>query len=416
MKGGCFHAPPKYRLLTNYVYYLIDFGLRIGVQLAYFVVILRALGAASYGIFVSISAIAALTSCFAGLGSEQTLIRRASGQRREFPTAFGHALICLGLSIIPIVAICFYIVRITLHEHVSTWAILGIIVADTLFNKLTWLVNIGYTSQELAQRQFIINVAVSIIKLAGAALAWQVAAPLSIESWAIYYCVSTALGAILAVILITYDLGRPRYAFYSGEIRDSLQYGLEMFSIVALRDFDKPLVVYVLGHEVGGLYAAASRVVDTAAVPIHAVLQTTYSRLFQHAKIGPGKAVEFGLRILPIGTMLSIIISLTLFATAWAVPLILGPSYEGIVSLIRWLSVYPVVVAVFGVGNDLLRALGMLAPRLRMVAISLLIYLPACYVGAISAGAGGVAMARICCQLVLATIVWWIILKAHHER
>jgi O-antigen/teichoic acid export membrane protein len=406
----------KNKLLTNYVYYLIDFSLRIGVQMAYFIIISRALGAAAYGLFVSISAIAAFSSCFAGLGSEQTLIRRASGRPHEFPTAFGHALVCLGFSTVPIIAICTYAVEMLLPEQVSTEAVLGIVVADIFFSKLTWLANIGYLSQELARRQFVINIALSVIKLAGAALAWWLASPLSIESWAFYYCASVSFGAVLAVGLITYDLGRPRYAFYHLELGDGLQYALEMSSVVALRDFDKPLVVHVLGPEIGGLYAAAVRIVDTAAVPINALLQTTYARYFQHAREGFGKAVEFGLRVLPVGILLSLTICTLLLTTAWAVPLLLGPSYDGTVSLIRWLAVYPVVVAVFGAGSDLLRSLSSLGPRLKVVIVSALVYLPACYVGAISAGVYGAAVARSLSHSLLAALIWLVILKVRDER
>jgi O-antigen/teichoic acid export membrane protein len=270
-------------------------------------------------------------------------------------------------------------------------------------------------SQEMAQRQSIINVVVSVFKLAGAALAWKIASPLSIESWAICYCASTALGALFAMCLVTYDLGRARYAFYPKEISDGLQFAVEMSSNAALRDFDKPLVVHVLGPEIGGLYAAASRLIETAAVPINAFAQTTYSRYFQHARTGHDKAVAFGVRVLPIAVMLAFIISILLLTMAWTVPLILGPSYEGTVPLIQWLAAYPVVVAVYGTGSDLLRSFAGLGPRLRVVIVSVMIYLPACYIGAISAGADGVAVARSCIVLLLASIIWRIILKAHHK-
>jgi O-antigen/teichoic acid export membrane protein len=416
MKADYLQAASKRKLLTNYFYYLTDFGLRIGVQMVYFIIISRALGAASYGIFASISTIGAFMSYFAALGSEQTLTRRTSGQRHEFPTAFGHSLVCLSLSVLPIGVISFYSVKFVLHSQVSSWAIVGIVAAEIFFGKLTGLTSTAYMSQEMAQRQSVINVAVSVIKLAGAALAWKLASPLSIESWAICYCVSTAIGTIFAVILVTYDLGCARYAFYPRELSDGLQFAVEMSSNAALRDFDKPLVVHVLGPEIGGLYAAASRLIETAVVPINAFSQATYSRYFQHARTGRDKAVEFGLRVLPIAVMLSFVVSISLLTMAWAVPIILGPSYNGAVSLIQWLAAYPVVVAAYGTGSDLLRSFASAGPRLRVVIISVMIYLPACYVGAVSAGAGGTAVARLCTIMLLAIIIWRIILTARHKH
>jgi O-antigen/teichoic acid export membrane protein len=415
MMASYLRAASKSRLITNYVYYLTDFGLRIGVQIVYFIIISRALGAASYGIFASISTIGALMSYFAALGSEQTLMRRTSGRPHEVPTAFGHSLVCLSLSVLPAGLVCYCAVKFVLHSQASPWAIVAIIAAEVFFGKFTGLASAAYISQEMAQRQSVINVVVSVIKLVGAVLAWKLTSPLSIESWAIYYCVSTAVGAMFAVTLVTYDLGRARFAFYPKEISDGLQFAVEMSSNAALRDFDKPLVVYVLGPEIGGLYAAASRLIETAAVPINAFAQTTYARYFQHARTGHDKAVEFGLRVLPIAVVLAIVISISLLTMAWVVPLILGPSYQGVVPLIQWLAVYPIVVAIYGTGSDLLRSFATPGPRLKVVIVSVMIYLPACYVGAVSAGAVGVTVARSCIILLLALIIWRVILNARHK-
>jgi O-antigen/teichoic acid export membrane protein len=213
-----------------------------------------------------------------------------------------------------------------------------------------------------------------------------------------------------------HDIGCPRYAFYLSDIRDSLQFGAEMASVAAIRDLDKPLVVYVLGPEAGGIYAAALRVVDTASTPVAALQQAAYSRYFRHARLGSAEAHKFGMRILPIGLGLSIVICICLVTLAWVVPIALGASYEGVISTIQWLGIYPVLVMLSGSGSDLLRSIGMLSARVRIVLLTIVTFLPACYFGAAIGGLFGVVVGRSACQIFLATVIWITVAKAYSQR
>ena len=316
----------KSKITENYFFYSLDYGLRIVVQLGYFAIISRSLGAAGYGIFASISAISILAAVFSGLGSEQVLVRRAAGEPAAFPDAFGHTLICIACSIVPVSAICFLVLQFMNTGGIAWWAVVLFVMSETLFTKLTYLANACFMVHEVAGRQFVINITVSSVKLAGAALAWTLSSPLTLEAWSGWYFASLGVGAAFAMALVLWELGAPRFTFYSGDLRDGLQYALEFASVVALRDLDKPLVVETLGAEAGGLYTAAFRVVDSAFIPIRALLLATYTRYFSHAKVDTRAAVAFGYRILLPGLAVSAFLGVCLFAFAWTIPHIIGPS------------------------------------------------------------------------------------------
>jgi O-antigen/teichoic acid export membrane protein len=405
----------KSRITSNYFFYSLDYGLRIIVQLGYFAIISRSLGAAGYGIFASISAISILAAVFSGLGSEQVLVRRTAGEHAAFPEAFGHTLICIAGSIVPVSALCLFVLQFMNTGNIAWWALILFIVSETLFSKLIYLANACYMAHEIARRQFVINIVSSTVKLAGAALAWTLSHPLTLETWSAWYFASVGTGAAFAMLLVLWELGLPRFRLFAGELRDGLQYGLEFASVVALRDLDKPLVVETLGAEAGGIYTAAFRVVDSACIPVRALLLATYTRYFSHAKIDTRAAVAFGFRILPAGLAISGILGICLYAFAWIVPLIIGPSYEGAVPVIKWFAIYPAIILLSGAGMDLLRSIGLLGPRLRITLFSIVTYLPLCWIGAIFGGVTGVTIARNLSQVVLAAMTWLTIYRHPHK-
>jgi O-antigen/teichoic acid export membrane protein len=294
---------------------------------------------------------------------------------------------------------------------IAWWAVALFVVSETLFTKLTYLANACFMAHEVAGRQFIINITVSSIKLAAAALAWTLSHPLTLETWSIWYFCSLAAGAAIATSLVLRELGRPHFTFFPGDLRDGLQYGIEFSSVVALRDLDKPLVVEMAGPEVGGLYTAAFRVVDSACIPVRALLLATYTRYFSHAKVDTRAAVAFGLRVLPVGLAIAGVLGICLWAFAWTIPIIIGHGYEGTVPIIKWFAIYPAIILLSGAGTDLLRSMGLLGPRLRITLSSIAIYLPLCWVGMTLGGVVGVTIARSASQLVLAAMTWATILR-----
>src|ERR1700761_2532818 len=69
--------------------------LRLGLQACYFVAIARSLGANQYGVFVSITAIAALCAPFAGLGAPNILLKNVSRDATALPLYWGNGLVLI---------------------------------------------------------------------------------------------------------------------------------------------------------------------------------------------------------------------------------------------------------------------------------------------------------------------------------
>jgi O-antigen/teichoic acid export membrane protein len=235
---------------------------------------------------------------------------------------------------------------------------------------------------------------------------WTFESSGNLTTWAFLYLASNLGGAVLAILMLTADFGRPRWVLYPGEMRRSLQYGFETVSISTFRELDKPIVFSILGPEIGGLYAAAYRIVDTACFPITALLRTVYARFFVHGRSGSGAGLRLALITLALGAAMSIIIGTALFSLAWLVPLLLGAQFYGVIPIIKAMAILPALAMFSGVGGDFLRSVDLLRERFFVWLIATISFVPVCYLGILAGAAIGAALARGVIQLILGLLLW----------
>ena len=69
--------------------------LRLGLQACYFVAIARSLGSDQYGLFVAITAIAAICSPFAGGGAPNILLKNVSRDSSVLPVYWGNGIVLI---------------------------------------------------------------------------------------------------------------------------------------------------------------------------------------------------------------------------------------------------------------------------------------------------------------------------------
>ena len=396
-------------MVGSYVVYALDFGLRIVVQLGYFLVISRSLGAAGYGLFASIVAISQLAAAFTGVGCEMVLIRRVARDKTPFPLALGNAISATVLSLPVLIPLATFGALTIGIEGLTLTAVLLIVASDVGLNRGVTLANMAFQAHERARPQFVINITTSLIKLGAALLAFQLTETLTLEAWAWWYAGSTALAGLFAFSVMVAKLGRPRPAFYPRDLGDGFIYALEFASMAALRDLDKPIVADTLGASTAGSYAAAFRIVDTACVPVRALLRTTYVRYFHHAGQGASAAIAFARRVLPIMAGISLVLALGLLVCAPIIPWLIGEDYAPSVPIIRWMAVYPLVFGLSAMGADLLRGLNLQRARLYVMLFTTVTYVPIVWAGAKIFGAEGAAIARTLSQAMLLFATVWII-------
>ena len=412
---GTWARPMRSRMGANVLVYGADFSLRIAVQLGYFLVISRALGAAGYGVFVSLTALTFLASAFSGLGAEQVLIRRVARDGASHGEALGNALAATILSWPLVVPLALGLVALLNAGGLSAAVVLPVVIADVMLLRFVALANACFQAREEGRPQLFINVAASIIRLGAAGLAWWLTPDLDLAVWVMWYLAASAASAGLAIAVVLVRLGRPRAVFHPSDMRDGSIYALEFASMAAVRDLDKPVVAETLGAEAAGVYAAAFRIVDTACVPVRALLRATYTRYFHHGRDGASATLGFARRVFAPMVVVSLGVALALVVMAPVVPKLIGEDYARSVPVIRWLALYPLLLGISAMGADVLRSLGRQRARVIVMLVSVALYIPLVWWGAEAFGPEGAAAARTVSQFLLFVVTAIVIARVSRE-
>ncbi|MFZ2101139.1 MAG: lipopolysaccharide biosynthesis protein [Oricola sp.] len=396
-------------LVRNTVYYGINFAAQILTQFGFFALISRALGPGGYGIFVSVSAVALMVSVFVGWGSDHLLIQRVAVNRGEFPVYFGRAVLLIAVTLIPAVAFAFFVLHFLETTNLSAWGILCLILAECGFRKFTFLGSAAYMAHDRAGKQFLIDNGSLLLRL-GAILGLVLTADtVTLDEWAFWYLVASAVASVVTMAMVLHDFGRPKFVFTGFDFRLGLLFSLEFASVSGLRDLDKPVIVQALGADQAGLYTAAFRIIDAATAPIRAVLYATYTRYFRHADKGAEHGIAFGIRVLPFIAGIGALIAVFVFFIADYVPLLLGSEYEETVGLIRMLAIYPLLLGAAGIGADIMRSIGMQGARVVLIVVSNFAIVGAVWAGCVHGGLEGAVAARMALQVALGLVTWAII-------
>jgi O-antigen/teichoic acid export membrane protein len=187
----------------------------------------------------------------------------------------------------------------------------------------------------------------------------------------------------------------------------------------ALRDVDKPLVAYFAGPAAAGLYTAAYRIVDAAAMPMRAVIASIYARFFVHGNKGIDSSIGFAFKVLPILLGYCLFLGIFLAAGSQLLPLILGDKFAASAPLIGRLAILPFFGALTSIGGNILTSTG--RQRTRALVVLVLSFSPVvlCSILVPRFGLDGAAAAAVLNAVLFATATWAMVnfsRNAEHRR
>lgn len=397
-------------LVANTLSYTVNFGLQLVIQLGFFMLVSRTLGAEGYGIFVSITSVSIISGIIIGVGSEYLLVQRTAVDPSAFPRYFGHALIMMTLTLplvaIPTITFLHYLVG----DAVGLVPLTIISLTDLIFTRFIVLAGQAYMAFDKANKQLLINILMAASKLIFLAIAASLIKDLTITDWAWWFFASGVLSATFAAAMVLRDLGRPVFGILKNELRLGGLYCIEFLAIGGMKDLDKPVVVHALGPELGGQYAAGFRIIDAASAPVRAFLYATYTRHFRHATAGRENSYAFGLKLLPPAVGLALPVAIGLFLIADYIPLVLGDDFAGTSGVVKCLAFYPLLMGLSGIGADLLRAIGNQKTRMALLIASSIALIPMVWFGSKMGGLVGAALLRFALQTLLSFLTWGAIL------
>ncbi|HEX4006913.1 MAG TPA: oligosaccharide flippase family protein [Acidobacteriaceae bacterium] len=321
-------------------------GVSLLAQAVYFVLIGRTLGAREYGAFIGVVALVGALSQFSSLGMEMILVRNISRDRSSFARTWGQSLVILigGFGLLLAAALLFahFALRPSLRVLVP-W----IALTDGLLGKLVQLAARAFQGADCLAWTARLNALTNLFRTATAAavFAWSRTHSLhpTAYDWARVYWLSTLAAAVVAAIVVTARLGRPRFVrLRARDLSEGLSFSCSSSSVSIYNDIDKTFLVSLGQTSAAGIYSAAYRVVDAATMPIYSVYAAAAPRFFRAGAESVAQAAAFSRRTLSRTLGYSVCAALGLFLAAPLLPLAFGPSFHDSVTALRWLCLLPV--------------------------------------------------------------------------
>lgn len=317
-------------------------GLRLLVQAGTLLLVARMLGPADYGAFAAIAALAVLMGTFATFGTHLVLLAEISknpGQRQPVlayavPTTLisGSVLFLLYLA-----AGQFWLANASVPLQVM--ACIGL--AETLLLPLYLLPATEELALEKTARSQLLVIFPLALRMAVAGIVMLLAPvqPLALFAW-LY--LATALLALVCMKVYKHDawLQPKQWKLPNrAQLKHSVGYATLSLTAAGPSELDKMLAVKLLPLGVSGLYAAASRVIGAATLPVTALLLSALPRLFRQAGEHSAQSQRLNrwiyLSVLIYGMALAGLLWLAAPAVQW----LFGSQYHGMGDMLRWLCI-----------------------------------------------------------------------------
>lgn len=356
-------------LARNTLWMILGQGLRILVQFAYFVLIARILHDEGYGAFSGVVALVGVLLPFAGWGAGNLLIKAVARDTGAFAVYWGRALLIAFISSSILTVITLLLARLILPASVPLIAVLWVAVSDLLFSRLLDVSTQAFQAFHRLFKTALLMVLLSAARL-GAVLLLMTWRPGSnaLMAWSFLYMCATAAIALVGCLWASWELGFPRWDLrgWRGEFAEGFYFASSLSAQRIYLESDKALLTRLSTLESAGVYAAATRIVDTALVPVYALQAAAYARFFAHGREGIRGTLLFSRRLLPYAMGYALFASAMMLLCAPLVPWLLGDEFAETSAAVRWLAGVPLLMTLHRFAADTLTGAGRQGARTRI--------------------------------------------------
>ena len=346
-------------LARNTLWMLLAQGIRLFLQAFYFVIIARVLGVEQYGAFVFATSLVAILSPFSGLGVGNILIKNVSKNRALFSYYWGNALFMISASGLGLFVLIL-ILKFIFFQKIPLLLILLVSIADLIFSRILDTAGQAFQAVLWLSKTAQISILPNLTRLMAALVLVSFFSNPGVIEWAFLYLTSTAVSALVAVLIVHRSLGLPKLAISKirAEMTEGFYFSISLSAQNVYNDIDKTMLGRLSSLEATGIYAAAYRLIDVAFVPVRSLLYAAYAKFFQHGDAGIKGSIRLAKSLSPIAGIYGAIAGIGLFFFAPVVPYILGNDYAGTVEALRWLAPLPLFKAMHYFAADTLTGAG----------------------------------------------------------
>jgi len=308
---------------------------RAASQAATVILLARHLGASDYGQFVAILAFASFISPFVGLGLSNVLLRDGAKRPQHLPAYFADALRWWGITLLPAAMIACVLAALALQGIPKVPAYVAI-AAEIAATSLTELRARHQQAMHRINAFGLLTAGLPLTRLGILASAISLFPGTHAPAILLVYAAASALYVVLllAIARSARTVGRTEQRL---PVRSGLTFSLSAFAIRVQAEFNKP-VLASLGFGLTGAYNAGQRASDLASIPLLAIQESLWPRLYSHDD--PKRQLRrsgMALLVLALGC------ALIVWAIAPLLPRLLGSDFSGAVGVMRSLAFIPLL-------------------------------------------------------------------------
>ncbi len=354
----------------------LGMGVRTGIQALVFLGIARILQTESYGAFCAVLALACATGSLSGMGASMLIIRDTSRDAALFPKTWGSYLLAWSVTT-PLLFGLFILMAVTyLPNAIPLIVIVAIGLAEIALVPLS--AASGQAFQAFGRMKDFSRLLTFPVafRLAGVMLLLPVSCASGDSErlliWAVLYFVAAACAAGYAFRQVRRHLGAPQYPAWRSipaTMREGFPFAVGGAALRVYADIDKTMISSMISLEVTGFYSAAYRMMDMAAIPIMALVETSVPGFFRKGGEGKTAALRYLCRILPVPLLYAVTAGALLYLGADTIPLLLGESYVGAIDSLRWLAWLPLFCTPRYFLQTVLGTTGYQAPAVALISL-----------------------------------------------
>lgn len=330
------------------------------LKAGYFLIIARFLGPHQYGAFVGVSALVSILAPYATVGSGNLLIKNVSRDRSLFSVYWGNSLVISLVSGLGLMVVLLLVADIVLPAHFPISLLATVALSDLLFARIVDVSAQAFQAVEKLSRTATLTSIINAARFAGAVIVVTCVQKPTAVTWSFVYLASTIVAAIIGVVSIHRQFGRPSTALsrMHAELAEGFFFAGSQSAQNMYNDIDKTMLARLSTLEFTGIYAAAYRLIDVAFVPVRALLFAAYAGFFRHGVNGIGATRRYARSLRFRAMAYGALVSGALFLCAPVIPMLIGQEYALTANALRWLSPLPFIKAIHYFEADTLTGSG----------------------------------------------------------
>lgn len=312
--------------------------LRAAAQAGTVVLLARTLAAQTYGEFVAVIAVAGFAVPLAGLGLSNMVLRNVARDPQAASWYLGRATTIWTRTLLPLAAAAIGIALLLLPRGLPVAAMSAVICGELLVSSLTELTGRYRQAQHRYHAYGAINAGLPLLRLSALGLLISLTNRTDIASvlWT-FMAASVAYALLLWPAVRTAAPVVVEGATEPMPVHSGLPFSASALAMRLQAEFNKPVLAHA-GFGLAGSYNIAQRAVDMASLPLQALQEALWPKLYAQANPLP--------QLRRTGAAL-LLMALTMGALVWVasplLPLLVGHAHEGAIHVLRMLAWLPLL-------------------------------------------------------------------------